>query len=114
MDMMYAMRFMHHWAPSGDHLFEFSCAPTAVRFAAHNISYSSSCARGSEVLKITFKPATVTAGGMPLRPRRELRAVGSGHGTAAATADGENWYDYNSTTGLLTISHVAHGDIAIV
>ena len=114
MDMMYAMRFMHHWAPSGDHLFEFSCAPTAVRFAAHNISYSSSCARGSEVLKITFKPAEVTAGGIQLQPRHELRAMGSGNGAAGTTADGESWYDCDSATGLLTISHVTHGDITIV
>ena len=115
MDMMHAMRFIHHWAPSGDHLFEFSCAPTAVAFATHNISYSTSCARGSEILKITFKPTSVTAGGMQLKARHCLRDLTSEDDAACATTDdGGNWYDYESATGLLKISHAANGDIVIV
>ena len=114
MDMMHAMRFIHHWAPAGDHLFEYSCAPTAVNFATRNISYSTSCVTGSEVLKISFKPVVVTAGGMPLKPRDEVRAMELGTDGAGNHGDAENWYEYDSATGLLTVFHVAHSDIVIV
>ena len=114
MDMMHAMRFIHHWAPSGNHLFEFSCAPTAVTFATHNVSYSTSCARGSEVLKVAFKPTAVTAGGLQLKPRHRLRSLESEDDATGAATNRGNWYTYDSGTGLLTISHVAHGDIVIV
>jgi hypothetical protein len=114
MDMMHAMRFIHHWAPTGDHIFEYSCAPTAVTFATHNISYSTSCIRGSEVLKISFKPTAVTAGGTSLKPRHEVRGTGSYNNGDSTPVDAESWYDYDSETGLLTVSHVAHGDIVVV
>lgn len=93
--------------------FECSCA---LNFATHNISYSISCVRGSEVLKISLniKPTAGTAGGTPLKPRHEWQARVSKDNVASAPGDAEGWYEYDSATGLLTVSHVAHAGIVIV
>ena len=100
-DMLHAMRFVHVWPPAADHLFEYSCAPTAVYYAPKYVSYSVSCAKGTEILKISFAPAAVTAGGKPLKQRGGL-----------ATA--QDWYEYDAATGLLTVAHETRGDIVIV
>ena len=65
-------------------------------------------------MKITFKPTVVTAGGLQLKPRHRLRSLESEDDAAGAATDGGDWYTYDSATGLLTISHIAHGDIVIV
>ena len=103
MDMMHAMRWVHHWgAPTADHLFEYTCAPMDVKLAPKNIRYSVSCPAAVETLKITFTPTAVTAGGQPLEKKQ---------GAAGAAAG--DWYRFDEATGLLTVAHAAHGTIAI-
>ena len=123
MDMMHAMRFVHHWAPTTDHLFDSSCAPTAVHFAPRLIRYNTSCTRGIETLKITYSPTVVTAGGQPLKQRRppmlRVSAAGRVQQQAAETTEGaadgeeEDWYEYDVLTGLLRVAHATHADIVI-
>ena len=109
MDMIHAIRYMHHWAPTADHLFDYSCVPTVVHFAPATdsaklrIAYNVSCAKGTETLKVTFEPAVVTAGGKPLtkrNPATELKPL-------------VDWYEYDAATGLLVIDHATQSDIAI-
>lgn len=104
--MMHAMRFMHHWMPVADHLFESSCVPTGVHYAPKHISYSVSCAEGTEMLKVTFAPAKVTAGGKSLEKRTRAPPVSTSAGV-------HGWYEYDATSGLLTIDHESSSDIVI-
>eukprot|EP01047_Picozoa_sp_COSAG01_P049339 COSAG01_NODE_4884_length_4653_cov_20.654370_5_plen_455_part_00 len=97
MDMLTAMRYMPHWPPVADHLFEYSCSPTHVTYATSDINYIVSCAVGREVLKVTFQPKSVTAGGSVLAPKN------SGNGY---------WYD--TATGLLVVEHSVSGAVHVV
>ena len=97
MDMLAAMRHMPHWQPVADHLFEYTCAPTKVAYAKEEISYTVSCAAGREVLKVTFAPKAVTAGGKPLPQQRG--------------GDERFWYD--AATGLLVVQHSLSGAVHV-
>jgi hypothetical protein len=97
MDMVTAMRHMHHWMPVQDHLLEYSCTPTKATFAPKDVHYTSSCASGKEILKITFAPNRVTAGDNPLPPGD----------------NGGAYYRYDSATGLLEVQHINSGVIVV-
>ena len=108
MDMMHAMRYIHHWQPVADHLLEFSCAPSAVSFTPEHISYNVSCGAGVETLKVTFDPASVKAGTKALK-RRNAPTM------ATQNIQGnEDYFEFDAATGLLTISHASQGSIRIM
>ena len=92
MYMLHAMRHVSHWPPAHDHMFEFSCAPKSVRFSPGQVAYTVSCAAATEVLKVTFAPEAVTAGGVRL-PRKADAPAAAGY------------YEYTASSGLLTITH---------
>lgn len=97
MDMIAAMRHMPHWLPVADHMYEYSCTPTTVTFAKQDVSYTVSCDAGREVLKVSFTPSSVTAGGKVLAPQK-----GEGDG-----------YEYEPATGLLVVQHSLSGVVRI-
>ena len=101
-DLLRAMRYMPHWRPVADHLFEWSCAPTDVAFAPRDVRYNVSCAAGEEILKVTFKPTRVTAGGLPL----PLRVSG-------AEGGGQEFYEFDADTGLLVVAHARSGIVRV-
>ena len=117
-DMMHAMRMMHHWKPLADHLFDFSCVPTEVKFVPKHVSYTVSCTEGTETLKVTFTPGKVTAGGNPL-VRRTLStphpAAATSRHEVGSTRRGEDhgWYTFDDASGLLTVVHATSPDIVI-
>ena len=65
----------------------------AVAYAKHDVSYTVSCVAGREVLKVSFVPKLVTAGGKMLAPHK-------------AGGDG---YTYDAATGLLVVRHSLSG-----
>jgi len=61
------MAALPEMAPAGeDHLLGSTSVITGITYAAGNISYSAFDADGTETLRLTFTPATVTAGGKKL------------------------------------------------
>jgi hypothetical protein len=65
------------WAPPGeDHILYSQGVLRDVAYAAGQVSYAPTDGDGTEYLRLTFSPASVTVGGVPLALRTDLAAEG--------------------------------------
>jgi hypothetical protein len=64
--------------PSEDHLLHSSSVITDIQYASGKVSYTTFDANGEEILRLSFTPQTLTAGGAALAPRPP-QATGPGY-----------------------------------
>ena len=75
--MAIAMAAVPEWAPAGeDHLLSSTSVVQAVTYGKDQVAYTTFDAAAREVLRLSFVPAGVTAGGVPLPKRTDLAAEG--------------------------------------
>jgi hypothetical protein len=76
-NFMWAMGAIPEFAPKGqNHLLRSSSVVQNVHYSAHDIAYRTFDREATEVLRLHFKPAHVTAGGTTLTERQDLRQPG--------------------------------------
>ena len=86
---MTGMAAVPEWAPSGqDHLLDSSTTVTSITYALRRIDYRTFDNAGTETLKLTFVPGTVTVGGVAL----------------GQTSSGDGWA-YDAASHVLTVRH---------
>lgn len=87
------------WAPPGEtHLLRSSSVVRKVRYAARELSYSTFDEDATEIMRLAFRPARVTANGKPLGQRADLNEPG--------------WV-FDAKTGVLQVRHAAARDIVV-
>ena len=73
----WAMGAVPEFAPVGEnHLLRSSSVVQEVKYSTHQIEYRTFDAEAEEVLRLSFKPSSVTAGGAALSPRENTRQAG--------------------------------------
>jgi len=73
----WGMGAIPEFAPIGqDHILRSSSVVQKVKYAPQNIEYKTFDAAAIEVLRLSFKPAHVTAGGSALSQRNDMREAG--------------------------------------
>jgi hypothetical protein len=98
----WAMGAVPELAPAGaDHLLRSSSVVQKVHYASHSVQYRTFDASATEVLRLSFKPARVSAGGVVLHERADSRAAGY----ALQMLAGGDW--------ILRVRHVDSGDVSI-
>ncbi|HET7216340.1 MAG TPA: hypothetical protein VFL79_22320 [Terriglobia bacterium] len=98
----WVMGAIPEWAPKGqDHLLQSSSVVQKVKYGAHSIEYRTFDASATEVLRLNFRPRSVTAGGAALRQEKELKEDGY---TEQALPGG----DY-----IIRVRHSSSGEVAI-
>lgn len=96
----WAMGAVPEFAPAGaDHLLRSTSVVQKVRYAAGRVAYRTFDADATEVLRLRFKPARVTAGGFALKLRNDIRAAGY----TLEPVRGGDW--------IVRVRHVDSGDI---
>jgi uncharacterized protein (TIGR03382 family) len=71
------MASVPEWAPLGEaHLLKSTSVATEVTISSTEVAYSTFDASGSEVLRLPFRPAQVSAGNQQLSLRKDLNAQG--------------------------------------
>jgi hypothetical protein len=74
---LWAMGAIPEFAPAGEnHLLRSSSVVQHVEYGEHTISYRTFDRSATEVLRLSFKPARITAGGQTLSERGDLREPG--------------------------------------
>jgi hypothetical protein len=97
----WAMGAVPEFAPAGvDHLLRSSSVVQKVRYASHSVQYRTFDASATEVLRLSFKPGRVSAGGALLHERADSRAAGY----ALQALAGGDW--------IVRVRHVDSGDIS--
>ena len=85
------------WAPPGeDHLLRSTSVVTEVAYAPGSVRYRAFDDEGEEVLRLSFRPASVTAGGVALRPT----ATGAG-------------YSFDPTRGVLRVRRFGAREVEV-
>jgi hypothetical protein len=98
----WAMGAIPEFAPAGvDHVLHSSSVVQKVKYATHGVEYRTFDAAATEVLRLSFKPSRVTAGGAALHERGDTRDAGY---TVQALAGGD-W--------VVRVRHVDSGDITL-
>jgi hypothetical protein len=98
----WAMGAVPEFAPAGvDHLLRSSSVVQKVAYAAHSVKYRTFDADATEVLRLRFKPAHVTAGETALKPRDDTREAGY----TLEALNGGDW--------IIRVRHVNSGEIRI-
>jgi hypothetical protein len=83
----WAMGALPELAPAGqDHLLRSSSVVQKVTYTPGRVAYHTFDRTGTEVLRLSFKPARISSGGVALSQREDLRAPGY---TAAPLAGGD-------------------------
>jgi hypothetical protein len=96
----WAMGAVPEFAPAGvDHILRSSSVVQKVKYAARSVKYRTFDADATEVLRLRFKPARVTAGGAALKLRGDTHEAGY---TLQGLAGGD-W--------IVRVRHVSSGDI---
>ena len=73
----WAMGAVPEFAPMGeDHVLRSSSVVQKVKYAARSVEYKTFDAAATEVLRLSFKPVNVTAGGAALHERGDTREEG--------------------------------------
>jgi len=73
----WAMGAVPEFAPTGeDHVLRSSSVVQKVKYGARSVEYKTFDASATEVLRLSFKPARVTAGGTALSERGDTREAG--------------------------------------
>src|SRR5579862_3715987 len=73
----WAMGAIPEFAPAGqDHILRSSSVVQSVKYAARDIQYRTFDDAGTEVIRLSFKPAAITAGGRPLAENDGAQAEG--------------------------------------
>ena len=99
---MWAMGALPELAPSGeDHLLRSSSIVRQVEYSKRALHYNTFDADGTEVLRLSYRPARIEAGGVPLSAAQDLKNQGY---TVAPLPGG----DY-----VVRIRHVASGDVRV-
>jgi hypothetical protein len=87
------------WSPPGEnHLLSSSSVVVKVSYGPGELRYNTFDQDATELLRLAFHPAQVTANGTPLRPRDDL--------------NGPDWV-FNPRTGVLQVRHAKARDIII-
>ena len=98
----WAMGAIPEFAPQGvDHLLRSSSVVQKVSYAPRHIEYRTFDAAATEVLRLSFKPLRVTAGGRPLEARGDMRGAGY---TLEGLPDGD-W--------IVRVRHLDSGQIVL-
>ena len=93
------MASVPEWSPPGEnHLLRCSSVVEKVSYAPRELSYTTFDGDATEVLRLAFPPARVTANGAPLRPRTDLNEPG--------------WM-FDVKTGVLQVRHAKARDIVV-
>jgi len=96
----WAMGAVPEFAPVGvDHVLRSSSVVQKVMYAAHRVEYRTFDADATEVLRLSFKPSRVTAGGAALHERSDTREAGY----TLQPASGGDW--------IVRVRHLDSGDI---
>jgi hypothetical protein len=75
--MMDAFWAVPAWAPAGEsHLLGSDAVVTNIAYGAGRVAYSTFDTESVEVLRLDFDPVSVSAGGLPLAPVKNLEAEG--------------------------------------
>ena len=99
---VWAMGAIPEFAPKGqDHILRSSSVVQKVTYGASNITYRTFDNASSEVLRLRFKPVSVTAGGTRLRERDDLTE----EGFVLQPLPGEDY--------VLRVHHTSAGEISI-
>jgi hypothetical protein len=94
---MAGMAAVPEWAPTGeDHLLRSSSVVTEVDYASRSVRYRTFDDGGEEVLRLSFRPAVITAEGVAL----------------AASASGPG-FSFDARTGVLRVRRVRARQVAI-
>jgi hypothetical protein len=98
----WALGALPELAPRGaDHLLRSSAVVQRVRYARGRIEYQTFAPAASEVLRLSFKPARVSAGGAALHERTDTAA----EGYTLQPLPGGDW--------IVRVRHESSGDISI-
>ena len=90
------------FAPVGEnHLLRSSSVVQEVKYSTHQIEYRTFDAEAEEVLRLSFKPSSVTAGGAALSPRENTRQAGY----ILQPLSGEDW--------VVRVRHINSGEIEV-
>jgi hypothetical protein len=101
-NIMWALGAIPTFAPQHqDHLLRSSSVVQAVQYGKHSIQYRTFDSAATEVLRLTYKPAQVQAGGTPISLRTDLKEPGY---TITALPGG----DY-----VVRVRHTSSGDIQV-
>jgi len=93
------MASVPEWAPPGEnHLLRSSSVVVKVSYAAREVSYTTYDSDATEVLRLNFKPARVTAGGTPLSSRQDTNGAG--------------WI-FEPNSGVLRVRHAKAQDVSV-
>jgi len=97
--MMDAFWAIPEWAPSDEsHLLGSESVVTRITYGAGHITYSTFDAASTDVLRLDFAPESITVGGKPVGPRRDLDQDG---------------YIFNTDNHTLYIRHTNGRDISV-
>ena len=98
----WAMGAVPEFAPVGqDHLLRASSVVQKVTYGSHRIEYRTFGKSGTEVLRLSFRPAHVSAGTTALTERNDLKEAGY---TVQSLSDGDF---------ILRVRHVAANELSI-
>jgi hypothetical protein len=98
----WAMGAVPAFAPIGqDHVLRSSSVVQKVKYGTRSVEYRTFAPASTEVLRLSFKPAHVTAGGVALAPRADLK----GEGFTLEPLAGNDW--------AVRIKHVRSGEVAV-
>ncbi len=101
-NFMWAMGAIPEFAPKGqNHLLRSSSVVGKVAYGGHGLSYQTFDKEAVEVLRLKFKPTTVTAGGVALNERQDLGQ----EGYTAYRLDGGDY--------VVRVRHVHSGNVII-
>jgi hypothetical protein len=101
-NFLWALGALPELAPKGqNHLLRSSSVVQQVRYSPHGITYGTFDRDATEVLRLHFLPARVTAGGAPIGKRPNLRQQGY-------TVDALSGGDF-----VVRVRHVDSNEIAI-
>jgi hypothetical protein len=98
----WAMGAVPEFAPIGeDHILRSSSVVRKVKYASRSVEYETFDAEGTEVLRLSFKPAHVTAGGTGIHERADLHE----EGFTLRSLPGGDW--------AVRLHHTSSGEIRI-
>jgi hypothetical protein len=98
----WAMGAVPEFAPAREnHVLRSSSVVQKVTYSARGVAYRTFDAAAGEVLRLSFKPSRVTAGGEPLRERKDTAEAGY----TLQPLPGGDW--------IVRIRHVASGDVDV-
>jgi hypothetical protein len=93
------MASVPEWSPPGeDHLLRSSSVVRKMNYAPGKLSYTTFDGDATEVFRLAFRPARVTANGAPLPQRTDLNEAG---------------WSFDAKTGVLRVRHAQARDIVV-